>query len=154
MAPTIGRVALDNGFHGSIPGDWVAPPPQNIHVLLNADFVPNISYDMKFCPYYFQRSRILGQSLPEIDFDIFTFIWIHIISRPESGHIPVTYGVRYISLAGSVASRRLKLLRKYHYRLTDHRRKSARSSFRYLCISLRMSCASFPGHGDRFCSFL
>lgn len=31
MAPTIGRVALDNGFHGSIPGDWVAPPPQNIH---------------------------------------------------------------------------------------------------------------------------
>lgn len=33
MAPTIGRVALDNGFHGSIPGDWVAPPPQNIHLL-------------------------------------------------------------------------------------------------------------------------
>ena len=33
MAPTIGRVALDNGFHGSIPGDWVAPPPQNIQVL-------------------------------------------------------------------------------------------------------------------------
>ena len=33
MAPTIGRVALDNGFHGSIPGDWVAPPPQNIHGL-------------------------------------------------------------------------------------------------------------------------
>ena len=31
MAPTIGRVALDNGFHGSIPRDWVAPPPQNIH---------------------------------------------------------------------------------------------------------------------------
>lgn len=30
MAPTIGRVALDNGFHGSIPRDWVAPPPQNI----------------------------------------------------------------------------------------------------------------------------
>lgn len=30
MAPTIGRLALDNGFHGSIPGDWVAPPPQNI----------------------------------------------------------------------------------------------------------------------------
>ena len=53
-----------------------------------------------FCPYYFQRSRILGQSLPEIDFDIFTFIWIHIISRPESGHIPVTYGDRYISLTG------------------------------------------------------
>ena len=32
MAPTIGRVALDNGFHGSIPGDWVAPPPQNIQL--------------------------------------------------------------------------------------------------------------------------
>ena len=32
MAPTIGRLALDNGFHGSIPGDWVAPPPQNIHI--------------------------------------------------------------------------------------------------------------------------
>ena len=31
MAPTIGRLALDNGFHGSIPEDWVAPPPQNIH---------------------------------------------------------------------------------------------------------------------------
>ena len=30
MAPTIGRLALNNGFHGSIPGDWVAPPPQNI----------------------------------------------------------------------------------------------------------------------------
>ena len=27
MAPTIGRLALDNGFHGSIPEDWVAPPP-------------------------------------------------------------------------------------------------------------------------------
>ena len=34
MAPTIGRVALDNGFHGSIPGDWVAPPPQNIQPVL------------------------------------------------------------------------------------------------------------------------
>ena len=34
MAPTIGRVALDNGFHGSIPGDWVAPPPQNIQRML------------------------------------------------------------------------------------------------------------------------
>ena len=34
MAPTIGRLALNNGFHGSIPGDWVAPPPQNIHVML------------------------------------------------------------------------------------------------------------------------
>lgn len=33
MAPTIGRLALDNGFHGSIPGDWVAPPPQNIQLL-------------------------------------------------------------------------------------------------------------------------
>ena len=31
MAPTIGRLALDNGFHGSIPEDWVALPPQNIH---------------------------------------------------------------------------------------------------------------------------
>ena len=30
MAPTIGRLALDKGFHGSIPEDWVAPPPQNI----------------------------------------------------------------------------------------------------------------------------
>ena len=35
MAPTIGRVALDNGFHGSIPGDWVAPPPQNIQEFLS-----------------------------------------------------------------------------------------------------------------------
>ena len=26
---------------------------------------------MKFCPYYFPRSRILGQSLPEIDFGMF-----------------------------------------------------------------------------------
>ena len=32
MAPTIGRLDLDNGFHGSIPGDWVAPPPQNIQL--------------------------------------------------------------------------------------------------------------------------
>ena len=32
MAPTIGRLALDNGFHGSIPEDWVAPTPQNIHI--------------------------------------------------------------------------------------------------------------------------
>ena len=31
MAPTIGRQALDNGFHGSVPGDLVAPPPQTIH---------------------------------------------------------------------------------------------------------------------------
>ena len=45
--------------------------PSAVHVFLNADFVPNISYDMKFCPYYFQRSRILGQSLPEIDFAMF-----------------------------------------------------------------------------------
>ena len=36
MAPTIGRLALDNGFHGSIPEDWVALPPQNIqHFLLD-----------------------------------------------------------------------------------------------------------------------
>lgn len=33
MAPTIGRLALDNRFHGSIPEDWVAPPPQNIQPL-------------------------------------------------------------------------------------------------------------------------
>ena len=38
MAPTIGRVALDNGFHGSIPGDWVAPPPQNIQKAAEAEF--------------------------------------------------------------------------------------------------------------------
>ena len=31
MAPAIGRPALDNGSYGSIPGDLVAPPPQNIH---------------------------------------------------------------------------------------------------------------------------
>lgn len=54
---------------------------------------------MKFCPYYFQRSRILGQCLPGIDFGLFSFTWIHIISRPESRHIPVTYGNRYISLS-------------------------------------------------------
>ena len=30
MAPAIGRPALDNGSCGSIPGDWVALPPQNI----------------------------------------------------------------------------------------------------------------------------
>lgn len=38
MAPTIGRVALDNGFHGSIPGDWVAPPPQNIQPVKIGEF--------------------------------------------------------------------------------------------------------------------
>lgn len=32
MAPAIGRPALDNGSCGSIPGDWVALPPQNIHM--------------------------------------------------------------------------------------------------------------------------
>ena len=31
MAPTIGRLALHNRSYGSILGDWVAPPPQNIH---------------------------------------------------------------------------------------------------------------------------
>ena len=40
MAPTIGRVALDNGFHGSIPGDWVAPPPQNIQSPTSASQTP------------------------------------------------------------------------------------------------------------------
>lgn len=39
MAPTIGRVALDNGFHGSIPGDWVAPPPQNIQESFVSEFI-------------------------------------------------------------------------------------------------------------------
>ena len=32
MAPAIGRPALDNGSCGSIPGDWVALPPQNIQM--------------------------------------------------------------------------------------------------------------------------
>lgn len=32
MAPAIGRPALDNGSCGSIPGDWVALPPQNIQL--------------------------------------------------------------------------------------------------------------------------
>ncbi len=32
MAPAIGRPALDNGSCGSIPGDGVALPPQNIHL--------------------------------------------------------------------------------------------------------------------------
>ena len=40
MAPRIGRLALDNGSYGSIPGDWVAPTPQNIQeALKDADFV-------------------------------------------------------------------------------------------------------------------
>ena len=34
MAPAIGRLAPDNGSCGSIPGDQVAPPPQNIHQYL------------------------------------------------------------------------------------------------------------------------
>ena len=46
MAPTIGRVALDNGFHGSIPRDWVAPPPQNIQLLpeLSKEDFPCLTY--------------------------------------------------------------------------------------------------------------
>ena len=35
MAPTIGRLALHNRSYGSILGDWVAPPPQNIHMYYN-----------------------------------------------------------------------------------------------------------------------
>ena len=42
MAPTIGRLALDNGFHGSIPEDWVALPPQNIHELQEVAEAPVI----------------------------------------------------------------------------------------------------------------
>lgn len=125
-----------------------------LHVLLNADFVPNISYDIKFCPYYFQRSRIFGQSLPEIDFGMFHLFGSILSHALNQGIFQLPMANRYISLAGSVASRRLKLLRKYHYRLTDHRRKSAGSSFRYPWISLRMSSTSFLGHGDRFCSSL
>ena len=37
MAPAIGRPALDNGSCGSIPGDWVALPPQNIHLILTTN---------------------------------------------------------------------------------------------------------------------
>ena len=42
MAPTIGRLALHNRSYGSILGDWVAPPPQNIQE--DAHYVPNQSY--------------------------------------------------------------------------------------------------------------
>lgn len=35
MAPAIGRPALDNGSCGSIPGDWVALPPQNIQAAID-----------------------------------------------------------------------------------------------------------------------
>ena len=41
MAPAIGRLALDNGSCGSIPGDWVAPPPQNIPKNV-IDFLSNL----------------------------------------------------------------------------------------------------------------
>ena len=50
MAPTIGRLALNNGFHGSIPGDLVALPPQNIQHLL--PFL--ICLIVCFCIIYFQ----------------------------------------------------------------------------------------------------
>ena len=59
MAPTIGRLALDNGFHGSIPGDWVAPPPQNIHIVVN----PSSCYLIDFldlardCPWHFPTGQ-------------------------------------------------------------------------------------------------
>lgn len=57
MAPTIGRVALDNGFHGSIPGDWVAPPPQNIHI--SHDFF-EISFDfVRFALIFTAKSHII-----------------------------------------------------------------------------------------------
>lgn len=44
MAPTIGRLALDNGFHGSIPEDWVAPPPQNIHMSQQTFITGSLKY--------------------------------------------------------------------------------------------------------------
>ena len=52
MAPTIGRVALDNGFHGSIPGDWVAPPPQNIQVMYTQYGAGSSEYIVKAFRYY------------------------------------------------------------------------------------------------------
>ena len=39
MAPTIGRLALHNRSYGSILGDWVAPPPQNIHRSLELESI-------------------------------------------------------------------------------------------------------------------
>ena len=42
MAPTIGRLALDNGFHGSIPEDWVALPPQNIQSSFEKEYTTGI----------------------------------------------------------------------------------------------------------------
>ena len=52
MAPTIGRVALDNGFHGSIPGDWVAPPPQNIHALQIISYLQFFKAQKRNLPSY------------------------------------------------------------------------------------------------------
>lgn len=77
MAPTIGRVALDNGFHGSIPGDWVAPPPQNIQLFGISPFAvtPAVlaithwllsiydTYGIVFLPQMLQGLSFAGQSL-------------------------------------------------------------------------------------------
>ena len=61
MAPTIGRVALDNGFHGSIPGDWVAPPPQNIQ--FKAVKQAKVNTDIRFNLFFMLISFSFLQSL-------------------------------------------------------------------------------------------
>ena len=65
MAPTIGRLALDNGSCGSIPGDWVAPPPQNIQMDMNT---LNAGQDFDELPethvIFITHGDVLGYGLP------------------------------------------------------------------------------------------
>ena len=61
MAPTIGRLALDNGFHGSIPGDWVAPPPQNIQHGQDGKEELSKVYENSIYPYYNKQTRMIQE---------------------------------------------------------------------------------------------
>ena len=105
MAPTIGRVALDNGFHGSIPGDWVAPPPQNIQkLLLCLDIVMNplfrIDFSISDSLKIVRKSVLIYETIIPRNLPILFEIQYHLPKMQLSVHT-YTVTLPYITFASS-----------------------------------------------------
>ena len=60
LAPSFGAVAPYNGSSGSISGDWVAPPPRNIHKLSDR----HRFFHSSQIPQYFSASKVHNRTVP------------------------------------------------------------------------------------------
>ena len=74
MAPTIGRLALYNRSYGSILGDWVAPPPQNIQQLHE---------EMRQAGFFIKTTEESCENFAIIDEEIIWYGNVHLLGKEK-----------------------------------------------------------------------